>query len=255
MVEQQKKQIRLSFTLEPSSRNENELIEWLEAKTPTLRRKKVMQAIRGFWKGIAAMEQGKSPELVRRAGLNCCKELECQLISLKATLFLPLKEIESDYHQTQFNEPNSLINWNQSVNGATPWTFSYQPSESSPDFELVSWLKTTVGNHDKIMLALSAYWLAIAAMERKTLSPQQIKMLGLNCCSMLESQLDYIRAVLELPSKSVVTVVGSQQDKGASVPEGTFLGGASKTEKVIKKKIEEEYENNREIERDFLKFE
>ena len=253
MVKKQKKQIKLCFSFAPGSSIENDLVDWLEAEKCSSGKEKVVQAIRGFWRAIAAMELGRTIEEVRILGLNCCRELENQSNYLRAVLSLDHLRMESNYAVEQFDYPKTQKRDN--AKKETPWTFTYRPFESSKDFELVSWLNRSQENKRKIIQALIAYWLALAVADKESLNPKQIMKLGLNCCTMLENQSDYIRAVLGLPSRSVVTVVGSQQDKGASVPEGTVLGGASKTEKVIEKKIEEEYENNREIERDFLKFE
>ena len=76
MVKQQKKQMWWSFTVSAVIEGDIELIEWLEAEKTTSRTEKVMEAIRRFWKAIAAMENRQNSETVRRLGLTCCHDLE-----------------------------------------------------------------------------------------------------------------------------------------------------------------------------------
>ena len=229
------RQVWWSFTYEPLLKIDRELVGWLKSQKPAKCRDNVMRAIRGYWKAIAAIETGiETNKQLRVLGLNCCKELE----------------YHSDYIRSGFDlSPRGTADLNnspleKSLKGSPiaksrdplSWTFSYQPRESSPDLELIYWLKETQDSTFKVMQALRSYWLPIAnasgaqkahreaaqsgiAIENASSTEEKrLKILALNCCNMLESQADYIREMLFLPSK-IEYLSGIAQNSSSRRPE------------------------------------
>lgn len=115
------------------------------------------------------------------------------------------------------------------------WAFSYRPIKSSADGELMDFLNSIPKKQSKDMAiqAIRAYWRVTAAMERGDKTDEEIRILGLTCCNMLESHSDYIRSMLLLPPRVTHTIVPSNShnmnstnvssnrnisDNGANIP-------------------------------------
>jgi len=199
------KQIWWSFSYEPMMEAEIELVEWLKEQRSRNCREKVIEAISGYWNAIAALERGiKSDVELKRLGLNCCRQLEQQSDRIRVMFLLPPRGNREPMWGLEYKERNRVKKSYKKKKGQI-WTFSYQPQETSPYLELISWFKDDSANKVKAIAAIRGYWLAIANGLRESKSELELKQLGLNCCNMLESQCDYIRAILGLEQKPIYT--------------------------------------------------
>ena len=250
------RQIWWSFSYEPIMEADKELIEWFRGQKPAQCREKVMQAMRGYWEAIAAMEEGvKTNEELRLLGLNCCKELEYQSDYIRAIFQLPPRGLGNDlsYYQSTIDSWERVAPKKRLKSWQT-WTFSYQPKETSPDIELIYWLKDTLGNKRKIMQALRSYWLAIAIAMGEKQTEFQLKISALNCCSMLESQSEYIRGVFSLPQKVIYVnkeLSGSKELQEKSLVNGSSSGQVESLEpnspKVLPEKSPAQQQKNKNL--------
>ena len=102
---------------------------------------------------------------------------------------------------------------NNSKSKQLQWSFSYRPRKSSPDANLIEFLNSIPVKEGKemVMQAIRGYWNVTAAMEMGNRSPEEMRLLGLTCCNMLESQSDYIRNMLLLPPR--IIYLGESQNR------------------------------------------
>ncbi|MDJ0727647.1 MAG: hypothetical protein QNJ38_21290 [Prochloraceae cyanobacterium] len=152
----------------------------------------------------AAFETGfKTNAELKILGLNCCIELEYRSDYIIRMFSLPSRGNKADLGSVSqleqlVPERDKKSNKKSDVGQGT---FSYQPSQSNRDLELIGWFKNNPLNKEKAIQAIRAYWLPIANSLRESQSEFELKKMALNCCSMLEGQSDYIRNILSLPPR------------------------------------------------------
>lgn len=98
--------------------------------------------------------------------------------------------------------------------------FRYQPKPESLDGQLMDYLKKGDGSRkttEMVLQALRAFWLALACQEAGKLDDEELRKLGLSCCSALENQITYIRQVMRLPVTSATPVATVLSLPGATV--------------------------------------
>jgi len=140
------------------------------------------------------------------------------------------------------------------------WAFSYRPLKNSADGELMDYLNSIPKKQSKDMAiqAIRAYWRVTAAMDLGDKTDEEIRILGLTCCNMLESQSDYIRSMLLLPPRVTHTIVSSNGHNmnPAPVSSNSSMGGVGENipktpEKDLKS---EDDESIAEINSDLMNF-
>lgn len=91
------------------------------------------------------------------------------------------------------------------------WSFNYRPRKGGADSELIEYLISIPPKEAKEMAlqAMRAYWRVTAAMDLGAKTDEEIRLLGLHCCNMLESHSDHIRSMLLLPPRVTHTIVPS----------------------------------------------
>lgn len=81
------------------------------------------------------------------------------------------------------------------------FSFRYAPYADTQDGMLMAFLKTGDGvrsGKELLLESARAFWMVTACQSEDTLSQEELRQLGLNCCRALERQADYIRECLHL---------------------------------------------------------